>query len=269
MGCRPNHENPASASGAALVKFKFHGDDLDVVPGAGEAYVGIRRVCEALGVNFAGQLVKLREDPAVGVEMISTPTEGGAQTTACINLRSLPLWLATIHPSKVKPEAREKLIAYRREAADVLADHFLGKRQQDLGHAAMREVGDLRALVEISRQESMLLRAKVELLDPTATGTIGEFRAGVIRGMLRDAGRLYCETMGIKKTQGEIKERDNELRGHLGFPQGIAQRWELLPVIQFGHALAKANEILGREKKRARTLPPSPPQLPLEHRQAG
>ena len=37
------------------------------------------------------------------------------------------MWLATIEPSRVKPEARDSLVAYQREAARVLRDHFLGR----------------------------------------------------------------------------------------------------------------------------------------------
>jgi hypothetical protein len=106
----------------------FHGDMLDVVPSDGQVHVAIRRVCEALGIAFEAQLRKLNDDPAMGVIMMIIPTDGGTQQAACLDVRSLPLWLATIHPSKVKPDAREKLIRYKRECAEVLADHFLGKR---------------------------------------------------------------------------------------------------------------------------------------------
>jgi antirepressor protein len=113
----------------ALVKFAFHGDELDVVMANGVPQIGLRRACEALGVDFASQLVKLQDDPAATVGMI--PMVGADRRTrdiVCIDLRSMPLWLATIHPSKVRPEVRPKLIAYKRECAEVLADHFLGRR---------------------------------------------------------------------------------------------------------------------------------------------
>ncbi len=119
---------PAGPVTASLVPFSFQGDKLDVATTAKGVFVSIRRVCEALGVDFSSQLVKLREDSVVGVVIITTPSGGGAQETACIELRSLPLWLATIHPGRVRPEVAVKLIAYKRECAEVLADHFLGPR---------------------------------------------------------------------------------------------------------------------------------------------
>jgi hypothetical protein len=115
---------------ARVERFPFDGDELDVVPGEGQAHVVIKRVCEALGVAFQRQLVKLRSDPAAVITMmVTTGPDGKTYRTACIDLRALPLWLAGIHLSKVKPAVRPKLLRYKRECADVLADHFLGKRR--------------------------------------------------------------------------------------------------------------------------------------------
>ena len=57
----------------------FDGDQLDVVPGAGQLYVVIRRVCDALGIRAQRQTAKLRSDEATaqGVHMKLTPSPGG------------------------------------------------------------------------------------------------------------------------------------------------------------------------------------------------
>lgn len=115
-----------------LVKFQFHGDDLQVIPEAGDAWVVVKRVCEALGVSDIRQWRKLKENPAATTAMMAVVAEDGRNREMfCISVRSLPLWLATIHPSKVSDATRAKLIAYQREAAEVLAEHFLGKRTHD------------------------------------------------------------------------------------------------------------------------------------------
>ena len=121
------------STSANVVQFPFDGDELHVVPGEGQAHVILRRVCEALGLSYPAQLTKLKNDPSVCVAMIATQMPGDDQRreVACLDVRSLPLWLATVHPSKAKPGVREKLIRYRREAAEVLADHFLGKRARE------------------------------------------------------------------------------------------------------------------------------------------
>ena len=62
--------------------------------------------------------------------MIEAPTAGGMQKVFCIPLEKLNGWLFTINTNKVKPEVREKLIAYKNECFKVLYDHFLQKAAQ-------------------------------------------------------------------------------------------------------------------------------------------
>lgn len=80
-----------------MVTFNFHGDQLDVVPYRRTVHVVIRRVCKVLGVAFEAQLRKLRNDPSICVIMMVTQNHGDDQrrAVACIDHRSLPLWLAT------------------------------------------------------------------------------------------------------------------------------------------------------------------------------
>ena len=42
----------------------------------------------------------------------------------CLPLRKLSGWLSTISPNKVKPELREKVIAYQNECDDALWDYW-------------------------------------------------------------------------------------------------------------------------------------------------
>jgi len=117
----------APGVGPSLVTYNFDGDPLDVVTEKTDAHVVIRRVCEALGINTSSQIQRLKKDPATCVVIITMQLPGDTQKRdlACIGLRALPLWLAKVHPSKVRPELRAKLIRYQREAAEVLADHCL------------------------------------------------------------------------------------------------------------------------------------------------
>ncbi len=151
------------------------------------------------------------------------------------------------------------------EATKAVVRIFLAVARGEYASAAvMRRLGDMEARAEIDRQENLLLRSKIELLDPTSTGLIGEARANLLRGMLRQAARMYVGSTGSGRPQSETKERDNELRMHVGFAQGIEQRWEHLPIAKFGDAMAKAHEILGRERNRAKRLAPPPVQMGLQ-----
>lgn len=116
---------------APVQPFTFHDTTLDVARDNGDLWVSIRRVCEALGIDFSGQLQKLKKKPwgrvsfiaarrPEGMEMNSTPS-------AMLHLDALPMWLATIEPSRVSPEARPRLERFQLECAKALRDHFFGK----------------------------------------------------------------------------------------------------------------------------------------------
>jgi hypothetical protein len=79
-----------------------------------------------------------------------------------LHLDMLTAWLMTINANRVKPEARDKLLAYQREAAAVLRDYFLGP-----GYAVNPARADLLRLeIEIERvkleQEKARLQAERE-----------------------------------------------------------------------------------------------------------
>lgn len=54
--------------------------------------------------------------------------DGKSRESVCLSIRSVAGWLFTINAGKVAPHLRKKLALYQRECADVLADHFLGRR---------------------------------------------------------------------------------------------------------------------------------------------
>lgn len=114
---------------AELIPVQVCGTELEAGMVDGIVHVGIRRLCDALEIDHSSQLAKLREMPAATVVIIPmVAADGKTREIACIDLRSVPIWLASINPGKVGDHVREKLIRFQREAADVLADHFLGPR---------------------------------------------------------------------------------------------------------------------------------------------
>ncbi|NHZ48387.1 phage antirepressor N-terminal domain-containing protein [Nitratidesulfovibrio liaohensis] len=78
-------------------------------------YFSPRHVCEALGIDWKSQHVKIKADPvrAKGVVEITTPSAGGAQRTAMLPIEFLSGWLFTI--KKVSPEVQDKLNVFRAE----------------------------------------------------------------------------------------------------------------------------------------------------------
>lgn len=115
-----------------LIKVKFRGQEIETVFDGETAWVSVRKVCNNLDINFSSQRKKLQSHPTFrkGVAIITTPSKGGPQEMYCIELRFFPLWLANIHPDKIKKEQKEVLIHYQVEAAEVLAEHIFGTPEE-------------------------------------------------------------------------------------------------------------------------------------------
>lgn len=102
--------------------FNFHGDTLAIVEHNSQPFVAMRGVIEAMGLAWQSQLAKLKSNPRFCVTEIVTQAPGDKQARSMIfmPLRKLSGWLMSIHPNKVKPELREKVIAYQNECDDAL-----------------------------------------------------------------------------------------------------------------------------------------------------
>lgn len=119
---------PVYPTPLALVRVPFWGGFIEAAQLEGEVWVPIRPVRDALGLAWQPQLKKLRAKPWAKTCDTFMVSEGDDQRRrfSCVDLRSLPLWLATIEPSRGKPEARPAWVAYPWEVGDVLYQHFLG-----------------------------------------------------------------------------------------------------------------------------------------------
>lgn len=115
----------------SIVPVPFHGATLSVIDNAGDPYVPMRPVVEGMGLAWASQFVKLNANKERwGVSIIETPSSGGEQRAVCLPLRKLPGWLMSIHPNKVRPELRERIVQYQTECDDVLWQHWSQHRSR-------------------------------------------------------------------------------------------------------------------------------------------
>lgn len=117
--------------------FAFHGDSLAVVRlPDGDVAVSLRALCDALGLDFSGQLQRLRrvsepEDGSAGSRWATVGTapmvaaDGKVRDLLILPRRSIPMWAATVDASRVAEEVRPKLVAYQDDAAEALARAFL------------------------------------------------------------------------------------------------------------------------------------------------
>ena len=122
---------PAHPAPLALARVPFQGGALLAAAGSypeeGDRPVPLAPFCERLGINADTQRKKLARVAwtCPVIMTVQIPGDDQARRLACIPLRALAGWLFTINPGKVAPEARPALVAYQREAADVLYRHFL------------------------------------------------------------------------------------------------------------------------------------------------
>lgn len=117
-----------------LEEVKFKNDFVEMVVIAGKNavdkvnnnyLVSVRKVCENLGIDYNTQKFKLKAEAELyETQLVDVPTNGGVQKVFCIPLSKLNGWLFTISPNRVKPETKQKLIAYQKECFDVLFNHF-------------------------------------------------------------------------------------------------------------------------------------------------
>lgn len=218
-----------------IVKVPFHGDELECVRDDRGVWVSVRRACESLGMDPDGQRRRLQRQPWAVTDMMSaTGPDGKTYEACCVHLDSLPMWLATIEASRVKEETREKLVAYQREAARVLRDHFF---------RAPPRIEFERALVEAFAP----LNARIAVLESRLTqlnaaslpqGVIGKDAAKyhVLAEINQIAGKR-CLANGDSSKGAMLRERkrlDDRLRTLAEYPRSRKCAWEMLDVDKLG-----------------------------------
>jgi hypothetical protein len=114
----------------------------------GREWAALKPMCETLGIDHATQLRKLqrRSWAVVGQKPMTAP-DGKSYQTTVIDSHTIPLWLATIDENRVAPEAKSKLIAYQREAAEALDAYF---NQRMSNAPAVNQFDVLRAAIDQS-----------------------------------------------------------------------------------------------------------------------
>ncbi|MGY4696128.1 phage antirepressor N-terminal domain-containing protein [Xylella fastidiosa subsp. sandyi] len=114
------------------IRVPFYGAELMVIGHGGQPYTPMKPIVMGMGMSWQGQHEKLRTNEGRwGIKEILIPSHGGEQQTICLPLRKLPGWLMTIHPNKLRPELRERVLTYQNECDDVLWAHW--SQQQTMG----------------------------------------------------------------------------------------------------------------------------------------
>ena len=91
----------------------------------GKPMVSLRHACDALGIAFDAQRVKLQGKSWATITMSVTVAEDGkTRDMLMIDRRTMTMWLATIDENRVGEAAKPTVVAFQAEAADALDAYF-------------------------------------------------------------------------------------------------------------------------------------------------
>jgi len=82
----------------------------------GAIYLPVKPLCLNLGINDRGQIQRIRRDKAMteGLRQLRVETAArGLQPTQCLLLDFVPYWLSTVDIERVRPDAQDRLLAYK------------------------------------------------------------------------------------------------------------------------------------------------------------
>lgn len=119
----------------------------------------LRNMCDALKLTRQPQIRRIREDDTIANSLVlaEVQTKGGFQVTDVLTAWAIPSWLHGIQPSRVAPEKREAIQAFRTKAADVLYAYFSQPRTT--------------ALIPSETQVSPAFSSSTTLSEPTKPDT--------------------------------------------------------------------------------------------------
>ena len=148
---------------------RINGVEIPAVVENGETYLPIKPICQAIGVNYATQLEKLKSHPILSSVIPlrgTTGADGKTYEMVCLPLKFIYGWLFTINPGNVSDESREKVIKYQMECYEVLYDHFagLGRKAQEENQAEIKLLEEIANLSEQSTQIKSEIKEKKEVL---------------------------------------------------------------------------------------------------------
>lgn len=102
--------------------------------------IPIKPICEALGIDYARQFQKLKDDEDLGPTIGLTPTvaaDGKIREMVCLPMEFIFGWLFTINPKNVKPEAQEAVMSYTNTSPLTLASSIKSRNgKRKTGHVS-------------------------------------------------------------------------------------------------------------------------------------
>lgn len=114
------------ATQISTINVPFHGQALATIFHDGQPFVAMRPIVENIGIDWAGQTVKLRnqKDKFNCCDIAMVASDKKVRDFLCIPLRKLNGWLFSINPERVRADIKDKLIQYQEECFSVLYEYW-------------------------------------------------------------------------------------------------------------------------------------------------
>lgn len=168
-----------------------------------KVFVGIRSVCDGLGVDFNGQMQRINRDDVLpeGMCKIHIPTSSGDQETNMLDIEYLPFFLVGIKTSMCKEEIKPRLKEFKLKAKDALADAFIKKQLSPMDQLRLQY-----QVIESHEEKLNELDTKVENLALTMNITDGQAKT-IQKLVNKRVKTLCCGNESIAYMNSSIRKR--------------------------------------------------------------
>lgn len=171
----------------------------------GRIFVPIRHMCDVLGVNYQGQIDRIRRDAVLSkyemqLNVARDEGRGGEQATNCLMLKFVPGWLFGISSQRVREDVREKLERFQEEVYDVIWAAFRGEIEGN-DATTSQGVDELEAIAQMGLAIYRLARQQRAIDD----------RVGTLESAVWEMGlRTQEEIASVREEMGVLELRLKE-----------------------------------------------------------
>ncbi|NKS42258.1 phage antirepressor [Rhodococcus hoagii] len=194
-----------------LVQITVPGTDVPILAATvdGKPFVPLKPMCQTLGMDVDSQRRKLATaDWAVTALITATGADGKTYEMVALDADHIPMWLATIQPSRVSESARPTLKAFQREAAGALRDYFYkggAINPKATEHQVNALIFQSRARMELLQAAKGLIRdehleAKARVVLAAGLGDVPELESGE-KALLYTSDFLKGKNLSAKQTK--------------------------------------------------------------------
>lgn len=197
----------------------FSGDTLIAIQEGNTIYTAVKKICEYIDLSRGqtnNEIAKVQSDAVLnqGARNLMLPTAGGEQSTICLMIDFLPLWLAKIRITPAmkqnNPKLAEKLIQYQLKAKDVLAAAFL-PAQTNKPTAINLLLNNLNENQRILAEEVQRIEGKIEKHIKDYQFENADIREGLLSiGYDLSEYKQKVENL-CERTSSELNEKDQRI----------------------------------------------------------